>query len=478
MQFKRFYLAFIITLLFSCDKQTSDTDNSINLEINDFIWKGLNTYYLWKDYQPDLADNRFANQTALNAFLQQQASPEIFFNDLLYKPGDIDRWSWIVDDYDELLSLFAGITKTTGIHLGLVYVPGSNTDLFAYIKYVVPQSPAAQNGFKRGDLFRKINGQSLNLNNYQELLNTDIWQIELAQWDGNNLISTGQIKTIEKIILQENPIYLDTVYNYNQYKIGYLIYNGFVSNYTTDLSDVFEDFKARQIDRLIIDLRYNPGGSVQTLQYLASMITGQFTGQILLKYQWHSQLQNWMSQNYPDHLIRKFLTHQENGVLLPQLNMSQIVFITTKNSASASESLINGLKPYIKVTQIGTATHGKYTASISLFDSPDFSLQNCNPDHKWAMQPIVLKISNVDGYTDFYNGLQPDILQAEDYFNLGYLGQTDEPLLQTALEYISTQNIPHPTSLPIAFNEQTYQSHPLEFDMHVQFKDLKSPRFF
>ena len=66
--------------------------------------------------------------------------------------------------------------------------------------------------------------------------------------------------------------------------------------------------------------------------------------------------------------------------------------LTTKSSASASELLINGLKPYIDVIQIGDVTTGKNVGSVTLYDSPNFGTQNRNPSHRYAMQPIVLKI--------------------------------------------------------------------------------------
>ncbi len=467
------YFWIILVLLSACTKQIDRSDNDRIIEINDFIWKGLNAYYLWKDMQPELADQRFQNQAELNEFLQKTTSPENLFQSLLYRPGQIDRWSWIVSNYDDLLKLFQGIRLTNGMHFGLVFQPGSQTNLFAYVKYVVPNSPSAQAGIKRGDMFKIINGQNLTVDNYHTLLSNKIWHIELAQWDGQTLTNTGQIKSIEKIELAENPVYLDTIYQISQHKVGYLIYNGFTDSYNDDLKAAMLGFKTNHIDRLIIDLRYNPGGSVETLQYLASMITGQFQGKILLKYRWHSQLQTWMKQYYPDRLTRKFVNHQTNGTSLPMLNMDQVVFITTKNSASASESLINGLKPYIDVTQIGTATHGKYTASITLFDSPDFSSYHKNPTHKWAMQPIVLKISNAVGNTDFYNGLQPDIMQAENYFDLGHLGNTSEPLLQTALSFISTQTRPISSVNKMQdLKAYPFQSYPLEFDMHLNGQDL------
>jgi len=429
-------LAVLFVSLSSCDKDPDLNIDPLTLEINDFIWKGLNTYYLWKDNVPDLADNKFSDQDDLNNYLANFHDSEAFFESLLYERGVVDRWSWIVDDYVALINMFQGITKSTGMHIGLVYEPGSTQNVFAYVKYVVPNTDAAAKGVQRGYLFRKINGTNLTVDNYSELLDNDVLNIELAQWDGSSFSDTGQIISLQKTEVQEDPIYIKQTITHNNFKTGYLMYNEFISNYDVALNEAIAYFQSEQVDNLVLDLRYNPGGSVQTMQYLASMITGQFTGQVLLKYQWHSQLQIWMEENYPETLQRYFIDNMEDGTPINHLNLPKIYIIATKSSASASESLMNSLEPYIEVIHVGTETHGKYTASVTLFDSPDFSYNNVNPDHLWAMQPIVLKISNVEGVSDFVNGLYPDIYQPENYFDLGVLGDASEPLLQTVLQYI------------------------------------------
>jgi C-terminal processing protease CtpA/Prc len=470
------FIIFIFFGLLACQKPKDNAIDSQTLEINDFVWKGMNALYLWKNEVPDLADDQFNDQTALNDYLQNFNSPDALFEHLVYNRQQVDKWSWIVSDYEALLKLFQGIRKTTGMHIGLVYEPGYTNRVFAYVRYVTPNSPADLQGIQRGDLFRKVNGQYLTDTNYQDLLGADVLTIELASWDGQSLNDTGQVMSLQKDIIQENPVFIKSIIITPQHTVGYLMYNGFVSTYDHQLNEAFAYFKANQVDRLVVDLRYNPGGSVQTMQYLASMITGQFTGQVLLKYQWHSQMQAWMSEHYPENLQRYFVTTMADGTPINHLNADEVVFVTTKSSASASESLINCLKPYIDITQIGTETHGKYTASITLFDSPDFSSINVNPAHKWAMQPIVLKVSNADNQTDFINGLTPDIYQPEDYFNLGILGDPSEPLLQTALNYINTPNIA-PRSSSHQFKELYYKETPFTGEMYISRDEISLPDF-
>jgi len=468
---KKILLLSLLLSLFACKKNVDYQTDNQTMKVNNFVWKAMNSYYLWKDENPNLKDDRFQNQLELNQYLDDYDDPEAFFESLIYDREHIDRWSWIVDDYVALLQYFEGVRKTTGMRIGLVREQAGSDYIFAYVKYVLPGSDAESKGIVRGNLFRKVNGQRLTVNNYRDLFNNDNLDIELATWNGSGLTDTGNIYNLLKSQLNENPVYFRTTINYAGKKVGYLMYNGFTSTYDGDLNDAIGYFKSENVDELVLDLRYNPGGSVATMQYLASMLTGQFTGQPLLNYQWHNQRQEWMQDNSPEKLRRYFVNQTANGNTLNHLNLNKLYVIATGNSASASESLMNCLEPYIDVIHIGTPTHGKYTASVTLFDSPDFSYKNVNPDHKWAIQPIVLKVSNAQGVTDFINGLQPDVLFPEDYFNMGVLGTSTEPLLQRCLQHIANGSILQ--NRQVQYEEIYYKELPYADDMRIDVADLK-----
>ena len=125
-----------------------------------------------------------------------------------------------------------------------------------------------------------------------------------------------------------------------------------------------------------------------------------------------------------------------SNATINSLNLSKIYVLTTKSTASASELVINGLEPYIDVIQIGDVTIGKNVGSITLYDSPTFAKEDINPSHRYAMQPLVLKIVNKVGFGDYINGLQPDTFLKENFSNLGILGDQNEPLLSTAIARI------------------------------------------
>jgi C-terminal processing protease CtpA/Prc len=160
------------------------------------------------------------------------------------------------------------------------------------------------------------------------------------------------------------------------------------------------------------------------------MITGQFTGQVFAKQQWNAKAQSYYLSNNPGALENKFM----GG--LNSLQLNKVYILTSKSSASASELLINCLKPFINVVQIGDVTTGKNVGSITLYDSPNFGKSNVNPCHKYAMQPIVLKIVNKDGFGEYSTGIAPTTNLRENLSNLGVLGNVDEPLLNAAINQI------------------------------------------
>ena len=435
--FKFTLLLFIATFTLQSCQDNDDIAPPASLEIQDFIWKGMNQYYLWQADVPNLADDRFADQTALNSFLREYPVPEELF-DALRVSSSIDKFSWIVSDYLELEGSLQGTTKNNGIDFGLSYKPGSTTEIFGYVRYIIANSDASTKNIKRGDFFTAVNGTQLTVSNYQSLLygSNENYTLNLADFNGNTIVGNGKSVSLTKTVLTENPILVNKVITSGTHKIGYLMYNGFYANFDTQLNDAFASLKSQGVTDLVLDLRYNGGGSVQTATRLASMITGQFTGKVFAKQQWNKKINDYFEAENPDALYNYF-TDKIGSTTINSLNLTKVYILTSASSASASELVINGLEPHINVIQIGDVTVGKNVGSVTLYDSPSFGSENRNPNHRYAMQPIVLKIVNSVGFGDYFNGLQPDFLQKETLSTLGVLGDTAEPLLSTAIGKIT-----------------------------------------
>jgi C-terminal processing protease CtpA/Prc len=277
------------------------------------------------------------------------------------------------------------------------------------------------------------------VSNYQSLLANDTFTLNLADYNGGAITSNGKTVSLTKTVVAENPILINKVIVNGTHKIGYLMYNGFYAAYDIKLNEAFASLKAEGITDFVLDLRYNGGGSVQTATRLASMITGQYTGQVFAKQQWNPKINSYFESNNPD-ALKNYFIDKIDVTAINSLNLSKIYILTTKGTASASELVINGLKPYMTVVQIGDITTGKNVGSVTLYDSPTFGKENRNPDHRYAMQPIVLKIVNADNFGDYFNGLIPNFQLKEDFSNLDILGESTEPLLRTAIGKITGSN--------------------------------------
>ena len=415
-------------------------------DVNKFIYNALSTYYLWEENIPALNNPKYENSDSLNVFLNKYTDPEALFKSLLYTK---DKWSFIVDNAKEIENWINAISESMGMDFRLYYLSSSDNKLLGAIRYVLKDSPADKAGLKRGDLFMTVNGEQLTDANYMSLLFTQkTYSLGLASYNGSTVAPNGNSVNMTAILLQENPVFLDSVLNISSTKIGYLLYNGFnasydsliKSSYDIELNKVFGKFKSEGIQKLILDLRYNGGGSVRTAQYLASMIYSTDTQKIFSISHYNNLLQSYFRQEYGDEVFNDYFyssisaTSQMPSTPINSLGLDQVYVITSSETASSSELLINGLKPYINVIQVGTNTTGKYVASITITDTDENGI--VNPKHSWAMQPIIVKISNSLNVSDFDEGLIPDINAREYAAELRPFCDPNEPLFKACIDNI------------------------------------------
>ncbi|MGC6524796.1 MAG: S41 family peptidase [Flavobacteriaceae bacterium] len=438
MKTKVKYIALTLLIGFSYGCFEDNDDNATSSgSIKDFVWKAMNSVYLYNADVPDLADDRFITDSDYNNFLDGYSSPESLFESLVYDRENVDRFSIITNNYFELEQSLSGINKRSGAEFNFYLVPGSSTEVFGIVRLILPNSNASQTSLTRGQVFNKVNGTTMTISNYRSLFSSDTYTINLANYDDNNtddisddsISDTADAITLIKSIYTENPVYKTEIFNLNNKKIGYLMYNGFVGEFDSELNNAFGTFKAENIDHLILDLRYNPGGSVRSATALGSMITGGFNNQVFATLKYNEDLQN---NNY-DYVFTDELT---NGTAINSLNLDKVYVLTSGASASASEMIINSLKSYITVVQIGSTTVGKSQASQIIYDSSNFGRANANPTHTYALLPLIAITVNKDNIVVPSSGLVPDIEFKEKAANYGILGDPTEPLLEAALNEI------------------------------------------
>ena len=431
---KIIFLLLLSILFTNCFDDLDDSPIS-KTDINDFVYRGMNSYYLYRENVNDLTENK-QNSADYNDYLNGFSDPADLFESLIYNRETVDRFSVIASDYLAFEQLLQGTTVNNGMEFGLVrYVEGGN-DIFGYVRYVLPSTSAESANLKRGDLFYAVNGTPLTISNWRSLLGLNNYTLNLATYNDNgtattdddSIDSTNETVSLNKVPYTENPVFKTKILQVESQNVGYLMYNAFTSNFDNELINAFSYFQANNVQHLVIDLRYNPGGSVNSATILGSLVAGEPEGQPFVKLQYNNLHQG-------DNTTYDF-TNQGNS-----LNLNKVYVLATKSSASASELVINSLSAYLDdVIHIGTNTTGKSQASITLYDSPNFRRTNADPRHTYAMQPLVAISVNKNNDVVPADGLTPTIPLAEEINNLGILGDENEPLLAEALAHIASTN--------------------------------------
>jgi len=413
----------------------------------DFMYQVMNAFYFWQADVPNLVDNKFTDTVDPDyiSFLASESDPNIFYDNLLFTE---DRFSYLREDYRDLVNSQQGVSTSNGMEFGLSYF-GDGNDVFGYVQYIVAGSDAASKGVNRGDIFTTVDGEQLYYNseddNNFDLFSKDSYTLGMA--DIVDLTITPNDKTViltKEEGLAENPILLSKVIEENGTKVGYIMYNSFVASYDDELNQVFADLKAENIDELVLDFRYNGGGRVTSAIQIASAVYGTETDQLFLKARYNDKIMSTFDagdgeDNFTDKTY-------DSETPLTTLNLKRLFVIATGATASASELVINGLEPYVNVVHVGTTTVGKNEFSNTFVDDPDNNYfynpdreDQINPENQWGLQPLLGRNENADGFSNYTDGLNPDYELREDAATLGVLGDTGEPLLALALSVISGQ---------------------------------------
>ena len=396
-----------------------------NQYVNSWIFENMEFWYLWSDELPSSADKNL--------------DPKTYFQSLLHKD---DRFSWIQTNYQELLNSLQGISKEAGYEYVLYREKELSDNVILQILYTKQGSPAEKAGLKRGDVVSHINGQQLTTQNYQNLLkairenHTLQYKPLLTGEDKFGEVKTLALSTVE---YSENPNYLHKVIEQDGKKIGYFVYNFFAGGtdtqpgkYDAETDAIFATFKANGITDLVIDLRFNSGGSESSARNLASLIgRGIDRSKIFARRKYNDKVEQAILDDDKlgeDYLITRF--GEESANVGNQLSAGRVYILTSSRTASASELIINALKPFMEVFLIGDTTYGKNVGSVSLFEENDSK-------NLWGLQPIVVKVFNSQDQSDYSNGFSPDVIHKDNGLFLYPLGDPREALLGQAIGHIT-----------------------------------------
>lgn len=421
-QAKILSILLLVAFSFSCQEdEPPAVDPASNAAVNRWILNVMDEVYLWLD--------------DLGTPIAENSDPEDYFEALLFRPTD--RFSFIYPDYQELINTLNGVNLEAGYEFILYKENPTSDNVVAEVSYIKKNSPASNVDLQRGDVINKINGTVLTVGNYQQLLGEidGMHTISYSRYDeGSQGFVAKPDLTLTAVQLAENPNFLDTIYTINGEKIGYVIYHFFAPGpgenntaYDDEMDGIFGKFKSEGIDHLIVDFRYNSGGYVSSAVNLASLIApGVSSSSIFSKTKYNNYLMDEFEQLR--NVQTPFLTKTQN--LGNTLEGNRVYILTTSRTASASELIINGLKPYMDVSIIGDKTTGKNVGSIPFEDEE-------NDQNNYGILPIVSQSFNSLDQSDYTDGFTPNITLKESQERLRPLGDINELLLRTAIGQIT-----------------------------------------
>jgi carboxyl-terminal processing protease len=420
--------------IISCKKENSpakapgSTTTTEEDLLKDSVYLYTKEVYLWQDLIPGY--DQF-NPRQYTGSTELESAQNVM--NAIRKLQPLDRFSFVTTE-EESNGLQTGQDNDFGFFIKAASIDQADPidSVYWFVTYAYDQSSAGQAGVQRGWYINKINGTSISYDqsSVDVLNNVFFGSPTSATFEFKKPDGTTVSANLSKTRFTANSVLYKNVLDAGGKKVGYMVFNQFFGQPSrNELAQAFSYFQGQGIDELVVDLRYNPGGSVETEDTLSNLIAPTTAdNQTMYQYIFNNTLQNNEHQLIRNKLgYGNIFTTAANTVRFDKagaLNLSRAFFIVTGNTASASELLINNLKPYMDVKLIGDTTYGK---PVGFFPIPIFN---------YDIYPISFKTVNSAGNADYYTGFAPDKI-ASDGVNKNW-GDVSEPSLAAALRYIST----------------------------------------
>jgi carboxyl-terminal processing protease len=338
-----------------------------------------------------------------------------YFQSMLYKP--LDRYSYTQSTAEYNSTFTEG--RRTGYGYTVVWQDDAHSAV--RVRNVEPFGPVARAGIVRGDTVLSIDGVGPEgiIGGKLPTVTTEGVLRTIVVRDAAGVTRTVRLVSEDFAL---SPVAAKTTFEVSRagtpVKVGYLAYHQFVTYSKGDVRAAFEEFASTGIGELVLDLRYNGGGSVTMSRDVASMIGGPHVADKMYTYMRFNDKQVAQNQRVPFNSVGTPLAYP-----LPE-GLSRVVVITSPGTASASELLINGLKPFVDVVLVGETTYGKPFGFIPRSE--------CGTTYN-AVQFETLNSLGVGKYTA---GFAPDCVVPDDLDRA--LGDPNEKRLKAALDYVAT----------------------------------------
>jgi|TARA_R110002096_G_scaffold37802_6_gene104784 C-terminal processing protease CtpA/Prc len=392
----------------SCDFNKDETLEDPNL-VKSAILESMQEWYYWNDHLP----------SAVNVS-NYGTNDELLYN-LMYL--QYDRWSYLTTK-EEFEDAFTGQNAGHGFGFGL------NEDDELFVSFVYEDSPAGKDGWQRGWQILEINGKPISTYRVEGGYNFNLGESTTGISNTFTFkLPDGTItsRTNTKSNYQANSVLHKEIFEQSGKKIGYWVYNSFKASAnispikSLEVEETLNYLEAENIDELILDLRYNGGGSVDVAeQIMNALVPISANGELLYTNAFNRDKES-LNESY-------YFEKTKN------LDLNRLVVLTSRGSASSSELVINCLRPYMEVVLIGERTYGKPVGSFPL-SSFNETLEQSDIE----LVPITFSIANASGEAEYYDGFPVDIPASDDpSINWGGL---EDKKLSSALSYILYGNL-------------------------------------
>ena len=410
---KRIIFIFVTLMLISgsCKKTEPIADATVTAaQARDTLFLIMKQWYYWYN---------MPSVTSITSDIKNNyPDPYKLLEAMRYKT--LDKWSFVAD-YDEFNAEMAGTFVGHGIRIG------PDTDSLARIAMIYNNSPLHASGVRRGWIVKKVNGTDLALalktNDtaaYNNALGPSIagrintFLFKKPDGRDTTITSAKSSFTINTVLV------CDTLHLKTGAIAGHLVFESFIDPSEAELATAFAYFKARNVTKFILDLRYNGGGYLYIAQELASYLGGNVTaGTTFAKLTYNNKVQSVVEANPLNKTVYYFAQTSSS------INLSEVVVITTRLTASASEAVMNGLNPHVNIVSVGDTTNGK-----------PVGMNGWSCGNKYWFWPITFKTVNSANAGEYFDGIAPDKIATDDITH--DFSDRNEKCLKEAILYLET----------------------------------------
>lgn len=429
----------------------------IGVFISGFVSCGVDR---WPEYAHLTALDTWMYDTMQQNYLWYQDLPPYKDVNLFLEPEQfLSRVKSKNDSYSFVDSVMETPLPTYGFDYSLIRSIDIDTAYNALITYVIPDSPAAKAGLARGDWIMKVDTSYISKKYEVQLLQgTEARDLVMGKWEkvkvtdeADKTKADAEEDSVYKVIpngitrklsvaqvVEDDPVHtykvLPATENGSAIQVGYLMYSSFTAGtkiapqkYNDELRQISQKFKTAGVKYVILDLRYNAGGSLDCVQLLGTILTSSERLNKPMAYLRYND-----KNRDKDTAVNFDPKALKTGV---NLNLPGLIVITSGITAGAPEMLINSLlwADRYFIVAMGSTTKGQTVATE----------QFVNDELRWAVNPVVCTVYNSDGKemgaispNDPLKVSETVIDGVADYREFLPFGNPDERLLKVAIGVI------------------------------------------